>query len=66
MLSREILRLAFKPGDHICALYSTRGELVDAVVPFLAEGLRKGERCWYEGRYDQNPLFDPHVLDRLA
>ena len=41
--------MAFKPGDHICALYSTRAELVDAVAPFLAEGLRKGERCWYVG-----------------
>ena len=39
--------MPFKAGDHICGLYSTRAELVDAVAPFLAEGLQNGERCWY-------------------
>jgi hypothetical protein len=35
------------PGDHICAVYSTAGELTATVSDFLAEGLRKSERCWY-------------------
>ena len=36
-----------KPGDHICALYSTTAELADAVGRFIADGLRNGDRCWY-------------------
>ena len=39
--------MRFKCGDHICALYSTTRELAEAVANFLADGLRRGERCWY-------------------
>jgi len=39
--------MAFKRGDHICALYSTTPELAQIVGDFLAEGLRRGEQCWY-------------------
>ena len=35
------------PGDHVCAIYSSDAELADVVSDFLAEGLRKSERCWY-------------------
>jgi len=35
------------PGDHVCAIYGSEGELADVVGGFLAEGLRKSERCWY-------------------
>jgi len=35
------------PGDHICAIYATTAELASEVARFLADGLRKGERCWY-------------------
>jgi hypothetical protein len=35
------------PGDHICAIYSSDDELAHIVGDFLAEGLRKSERCWY-------------------
>jgi len=35
------------PGDHVCALYASDVELADIVGDFLAEGLRKSERCWY-------------------
>jgi hypothetical protein len=35
------------PGDHICAIYSSEQELARVVGDFLAEGLRKSERCWY-------------------
>ena len=34
-------------GDHICGLYSTTIELADTVGSFLADGLRRGEQCWY-------------------
>jgi hypothetical protein len=35
------------PGDHICAIYSTENELAAIVSEFLADGLRRSERCWY-------------------
>ena len=36
-----------KPGDHICAIYGSADELAQTVADFLADGLRKSERCWY-------------------
>jgi hypothetical protein len=35
------------PGDHICAIYSSDDELAQIAAEFLAEGIRKSERCWY-------------------
>ena len=34
-------------GDHICGIYSTEDELCGIVAPYLSEGLRRGERCWF-------------------
>jgi hypothetical protein len=45
--------MAFKRGDHVCAIYSTRAELTREVAGFLAEGLRRRERCWYVGVEDE-------------
>jgi len=45
---------SLQSGDHICSLYSTSAELIAVVAPFLAEGLRRGERCWYVGRADEH------------
>ena len=39
--------MAFKCGDHICLIYSNIRELATTVGDFLADGLTKGERCWY-------------------
>jgi hypothetical protein len=39
--------MRFRRGDHICVLYSTTSELARVVADFLADGLRRGERCWY-------------------
>jgi hypothetical protein len=36
-----------EPGDHICVFYSSEHELADTAADFLAEGLQRGERCWY-------------------
>lgn len=36
-----------QPGDHVCVVYSTPRELASVVADFLAEGLRRGEQCWY-------------------
>jgi chemotaxis family two-component system sensor kinase Cph1 len=34
-------------GDHVCTLYNSSDELAEIAADFLAEGLRKHERCWY-------------------
>jgi two-component system, chemotaxis family, sensor kinase Cph1 len=39
--------VVLNPGDHICAIYSSDDELAEIVGEFLAEGIRKSERCWY-------------------
>jgi len=36
-----------EPGDHICVFYASEHELAETAGDFLAEGLRRGERCWY-------------------
>ena len=35
------------PGDHVCSLYDTDEQLAVTVASFLADGLARGERCWY-------------------
>ena len=45
--------MPFKPGDHVCAIYSTTRELIREVARFLAEGLRNREQCWYVGSGDE-------------
>ena len=39
--------MRFKPGDHVCSMYSTATELAEEAASFLAEGIRRGEQCWY-------------------
>jgi hypothetical protein len=41
--------MRLKRGDHVCAMYATTAELARQVAGFLAEGLRRRERCWYVG-----------------
>ena len=36
-----------KPHDHLCLIYESKNEWRDAVVPFIAIGLKKGEKCVY-------------------
>jgi len=35
-----------EPGDHICVFYASDHELAETAADFVAEGLRRGERCW--------------------
>ena len=35
------------PGDHVCSLYDTDERMAATVASFLADGLARGERCWY-------------------
>lgn len=39
--------MKLQPGDHICAVYESDEQLVSTVAAFLADGLARGERCWY-------------------
>ncbi|MEW6141738.1 MAG: PAS domain S-box protein [Chloroflexota bacterium] len=36
-----------KPHDHLCLIYETWEEWREAVVPFIAIGLKRGEKCIY-------------------
>ena len=44
-----------KRGDHICALYSNTGELVDIVADYMVDGLRRGQRVWFITPGDEVP-----------
>ena len=37
--------LPLGPGDHVCAFYSGLAERDEVLVPYLREGLRRGEKC---------------------
>ncbi len=54
----------FRPGDHACAIYSTDAELVSMVSEFLAEGLQRGERCWYVAAGDEAERVGAGLLTR--
>ena len=37
----------FSDGTHMVGIYTVEENMIDAVAPFFAEGIRKGERCFY-------------------
>jgi hypothetical protein len=41
----DVLGLQLRPGDHICGFYRKPSERDDILIPFLAEGLRAGDKC---------------------
>jgi len=50
---------SFQPGDHVCSIYSTTNQLITVTAAFLAEGLTRGERCWYVARgRERYPIAD--------
>jgi len=51
----------FKRGDHICLFYYDEASLLDNLVPYLAAGLRRGERCFCVQTSDNIP----EILYRL-
>ena len=36
----------FRHGDHICVFYDSEDYLLQTLTPFVAEGLRRRERCF--------------------
>ncbi len=43
---RQVLE-GLKPHDHLCLIYESPQERIAAAVPFIAIGLRRGEKCIY-------------------
>ena len=54
-LTRDLGSL--RHGDHLCLPYDHVDEKTDAVIPFIAEGLGRGERCVY--------IADPNQREAL-
>jgi PAS domain S-box-containing protein len=44
-LERQLIDL--KQGDHVCLIYENTAEQLAAAVPFIKDGLARGERCVY-------------------
>lgn len=40
-------RIVYQQGDHVCTLFSSREEQVNAAVDYIRGGLSRGERCLY-------------------
>ena len=40
-------RFVYQQGDHVCALYETPEEQLDAATDYILGGLSRGERCLY-------------------
>lgn len=51
----------FKRGDHVCIFYHDDEALLQTLVPYLADGLNNGERCFCAQRKE----FIPVLLQRL-
>ena len=55
-LKQELTKL--KQGDHVCSIYENVGEQLAVVVPFIMDGLARGERCVY--------ITDDRTIDEVA
>lgn len=56
---------SFKRGDHFCVFYSQDDALLAILIPYLAQGLRAGERCFCAQRPEVNALII-QCLDALG
>lgn len=63
MLQQSLL-FQFKHGDHICVFYRSDAALREVLTPYIAEGLRRGERCFCAQKAETNKrlLFDLQFL----
>jgi len=50
----------FTHGDHVCVFYRSEDALMNVLTPYVAEGLRKGEKCFLvqKERVFQRILYD--------
>jgi CheY-like chemotaxis protein len=55
----------FRQRDHVCFAYANKAEQMQAVVPWIQQGLRRGEKCRYIA--DHNSASDiQHELGRAG
>ena len=40
-------RLVYQQGDHICTIYASPEEQLNAAIEYIKSGLERGERCLY-------------------
>jgi hypothetical protein len=40
-------RVVYQQGDHVCTLFSSQEEQLEAAVDYVRQGLARGERCLY-------------------
>src|SRR5579871_1255441 len=54
----------FKHGDHTCVFYRSEESLREVLTPFIADGLRQGERCFLAQKphVSKQLLFDLYFL----
>jgi hypothetical protein len=54
----------FKHGDHACIFYRDEEHLREVLVPYIAEGLRKGERCFcaQKAHFGRQLIYDLNFL----
>jgi hypothetical protein len=54
----------FKHGDHTCVFYRHEDSLREVLTPYIAEGLRRGERCFcaQKARVGRRLIFDLRFL----
>jgi hypothetical protein len=50
-------------GTHVCLYYRTREDLVHGVIPYLAAGLKNGEKCVWG---TSSPLYPDEIRTELA
>jgi PAS domain S-box-containing protein len=55
-LEQELAKL--KHGDHICSIFENTAEQLTAAIPFIIEGLQRGERCVY--------IVNDHTMEQVA
>lgn len=53
---------SLKQGDHACLFYDGKDDLLATLVPFIQEGLARGERCVYLS----DPMSILNVRDALT
>jgi PAS domain S-box-containing protein len=54
-LERQLAEL--RPGNHLCVLYEPEAERLSSLVPYLCDGLARGERCLYAaGEHGSEPV----------
>lgn len=53
--------MKFKRGDHICVVYRDEDTLLETLALYIADGMRKGERCFCA----QKPHMVPRLLKEL-